>query len=108
MWIVSGNKAHQHKGIKSKMATKGPIYLSGDDYEGVFFEFIEQYSQFGGACNWYTFNPIFVEFEDDRSLGGLECTVVVLGIGVRLRWNYASTPMVDHLKQQMKDLGLED
>lgn len=49
---------------------------------------IEEWSQFFSACNWYTFHPIMIELEDDRSLGGLEAIVIVLGVGFRVRYTY--------------------
>lgn len=68
-------------------------------------DFIEQYSQFLGGCNWYTFNPIFIEFEDDRSMGGVEFTFVILGLGFRWRWNYTETPKMKEIQQMMKDIS---
>jgi len=37
-----------------------------DTYTGLFVTWIEDWSQFFQPCNWYTFRPILVEFEDDR------------------------------------------
>lgn len=76
------------------------IGQSGD----MFIEFIEEWSQFAGGCNWYTFHPIMLEFEDDRSLGGYECTFIFLGIGFRWRWNHTETEMTKRLEQSMKDI----
>jgi hypothetical protein len=66
----------------------------GDSYTGWFVDWIEEWSQFFSDCNWYTFHPIQIEVEDDRIMGGVEATVIVLGIGVRVRWNYAKTEKV--------------
>jgi len=69
-----------------------------------FLEFIEEYSQFLGGCNWYTFHPVFIEFEDDRRMGGVEFTFVVLGLGFRWRWNYTETPATKRIKKAMRDI----
>jgi hypothetical protein len=64
--------------------------VSGTDkYTGFFIDWVEDWSQFFGPCNWYTFRPILIEFEDDRAMGGIEATVIVLGLGFRARFNYA-------------------
>lgn len=52
----------------------------------------EQWSQFFGRCNWYTFNPILIELEDERCMGGVEVTVIIMGLGLRVRWTYNSKP----------------
>ncbi|SDG34861.1 hypothetical protein [Pelagibacterium luteolum] len=74
-----------------------------DKYEGFFIEWIEQWSQFFQPCNWYTFHPIHVEFEDERSMGGVECTIIVMGFGFRARWNYRRTEKVDEIVRQVAE-----
>ena len=71
-----------------------------DKYEGFFIEWIEQWSQFLQACNWYTFHPIHIELEDERGMGGVECTIIVMGLGFRARWNYRRTEKVDEIVRQ--------
>jgi hypothetical protein len=71
-------------------------------YRGVFLEWIEQWSQLRPGYNWRTFQIIQIEVEDDRSMGGAEATVVLLGLGFRIRVNYAKTPMVDHIEEQVQ------
>jgi hypothetical protein len=62
-------------------------------------EGIEEWSQFLGGCNWYTFHPIKAEIEDDRIMGGVEVTIIILGVGFRWRWNHTVTEaMADALK----------
>lgn len=72
--------------------------MSDSAYEGFFIEWIEQWSQFVQSCNWYTFNPLTIEIEDERNMGGFEVTVIVLGLGFRARWNYAETDTVKDIK----------
>lgn len=67
-------------------------------YRGFFVELREEWSQFFTACNWRTFHPILIEVEDDRILGGVEATIVILGVGFRARWNYAETDEVKNMK----------
>jgi hypothetical protein len=56
-----------------------------------FIDWIEQYSQFFESCNWYTFNFAHIEFENDKIMGGVEVTFVILGLGFRWRWNHTET-----------------
>lgn len=54
---------------------------------------LEEWSQFFQSCNWYTFHPVKLELENDASLGGFEITAIVLGVGLRWRWNYTETDL---------------
>lgn len=67
-------------------------------------EFIEQWSQFFTNCNWYTFNPLHVEFEDDRAMGGVEITVILLGVGIRWRWNHTETEARAGIVRQVTEI----
>lgn len=78
--------------------------MNMDEYEGFFIEWIEQWSQFVQRCNWYTFHPIKIEIEDERNMGGVECTVIVMGLGFRARWNYRRTEKVDELARQVAEI----
>lgn len=79
--------------------------LSSDDgYKGWFVEWIEEWSQFLGGHNWYTFHPIHIKFEDDRMMGGVEAKVIVLGLGFRARWNYTVTKQTAELIQSVEDI----
>lgn len=79
--------------------------LSNDEsYTGFFIEWIEEWSQFFRFCNWYTFRPILIEFEDERNMGGLECTFIVLGVGFRARWNYRRTAQVESIIRQIEEI----
>lgn len=82
------------------------------DYTGISWTWIEEWSQFFGRNNWYTFRPIMFEVEDDRHMGGIEATVIVMGLGFRVRWNYAETDDLHEIKRQaafvIRDLELQD
>jgi len=62
-----------------------------------FIEWIEEWSQLLGGCNWYTFHPIMIELEDDRMLGAIEGTFIVFGLGFRFRWNFRMTEQSEEL-----------
>jgi hypothetical protein len=51
------------------------------------FSFINDWKQLRGKWNWYTFTFIQIEFENDVWTHGVECYFVLLGIGVRIRYN---------------------
>lgn len=78
-----------------------------DEYRGLYIVPIEEWSQFFRSDNWHTFHPILMEFEGDWILGGVEATVVVLGLGVRLRWNYARTERLDEIERRMAEIFKE-
>lgn len=82
-----------------------PVRLSsGSSYTGIFFEGIEEWSQFFEPCNWRTFHPVLFEFEDDRMMGGVEMTIIVLGLGFRVRWNHSRTETVEDIEKQVADI----
>ncbi len=58
----------------------------------------EEWRQFFEDCNWYTFHPLSLEFENDKHLGGFEITVIVLGLGLRWRWNHTETETMAEIK----------
>lgn len=74
-----------------------------NEYEGFFFHWIEEWTQFFEKCNWYTFHPIKIEFENEVNMGGCEMTIIILGFGFRARWNYAETEVVKLIKEQIKE-----
>ena len=39
--------------------------------------------------NWVTFHVVQFEVENDTMTGGCEATVIILGAGFRIRYNYA-------------------
>lgn len=73
-------------------------------YKGFYFYGIEEWSQFFSRCNWYTFHPFMFEIEDERSMGGLEVTIIIMGLGFRVRWNYSQTEMVDDIIQKVSEI----
>lgn len=62
---------------------------------------IEEWSQFWQSCNWYTFHPIKFEIEDDRTLGGFEMTIIILGVGLRWRWNHTITETSEQIARDV-------
>ncbi len=81
--------------------------MEDEEYQGWFVEWIEEWSQFLGGCNWYTFNLIKIEFEDERIMGGVETTWIILGLGIRVRWNYTITEDVSLIKEHLEEIKEE-
>lgn len=79
----------------------GTHYFEGERW---LLQPIEEWSQFWQNCNWYTFHPISFEIEDDSALGGFEITIIILGIGVRWRWNHTDTEKMTEIKQAVSDI----
>jgi hypothetical protein len=53
-----------------------------------FIEPIFEWSQLGRGYNWRTFHPIQIEYEYDGNFApGWEATIILLGVGFRLRAN---------------------
>lgn len=75
-----------------------------EEYVGWFVDWIEDWSQFFCPCNWRTFRVFFWELEDDRIMGGLETTFIILGLGLRLRWNYRITDEAAEIKSRIKSI----
>jgi hypothetical protein len=53
-------------------------------------EFVNDWRQLVGSWNWYTFTLINIEFENDVMTHGYEFYFVILGLGIRIRYNKAS------------------
>jgi hypothetical protein len=80
------------------------VTIMTDDYKGVIFNWIEEWSQFFHRCNWRTFHFAHFEVEDDRILGAIEATLILLGLGFQVRWNYKTTEFAAHLRQLHDDV----
>lgn len=78
--------------------------MAEETYTGGFIEWIEQWSQIFDDCNWYTFQFAHIEFEWDKCMGGVEASVVILGLGFRARYNYAITDHVKEVRQRIEDI----
>lgn len=73
----------------------------------VLFQFIEDWSQFFQRCNWYTFRFAHFEVEDERNMGSVEFSLVVLGLGLRVSWNYCETEFRSQLTDQITEIQKE-
>lgn len=69
-----------------------------------FIEWIQEWSQMLGGCNWYTFHVCQIEFEWDKMMGGVEATVIIFGLGFRWRWNYEETDTMKEIKRRRDDV----
>jgi hypothetical protein len=70
-------------------------------YLGIHITLIEQWSQFFRRDNWYTFDFMVISTENDCILGGVELTIIILGLGINIRYNHTITKDVDNLKEQI-------
>lgn len=75
-----------------------------EEYLGWHFIAIEEYSQFLQRCNWYTFDFVWCGFEHDKSMGSVELTLIALGLGFRISYNYAQTPLVDKILKAREEI----
>lgn len=73
-------------------------------WRGVFMEWVNEWPQLLGGCNWYTYHLVMIEFEDDRIMGAVECTFIILGLGFRARWNYKVTERVAFLQEAISEI----
>lgn len=73
-----------------------------------FIEIIEQWSQFFQRCNWWTFNPVLIEVDDERFLGALEGRIILLGLGIRVRWTYTETEAARRIAAGLAPLPREE
>jgi len=69
-----------------------------------FIEFIEEWSQLFGGQNWYTCTFLRLELENDKIMGGYEATFIILGVGLRWRWNHTQTELMDEIDRAMDEI----
>ena len=70
----------------------------------MFVELHEDWSQLFQRCNWYTFRFADVQFEWDKHMGGIEASVILLGLGFRWRWNFAETEATKRIGKAVQDI----
>ena len=60
--------------------------------------------------NWYTFHPFLWELEWDRAAPGVEMTLMLLGVGFRVRWNFdwSGTELQAALDSAVDENGVVD
>lgn len=75
-----------------------------ESYTGLYWTWIDEWSQIVRRDNWHTFHPISVELEGDWILGGVEMTIIVLGLGFRVRWNYERTEQVAEIDRRVDEI----
>jgi hypothetical protein len=68
------------------------------------FEFHEEWSQLVSKYNWYTCTLCRIEFENDAILGAYEATAILIGIGLRVRWNHTRTETMDEIERRVAEL----
>ena len=55
--------------------------------EDAFIYLINEWAQIIGRWNWYSFTLIEISAENDITAPGFELTIIILGLGFRLRIN---------------------
>lgn len=53
----------------------------------------------------YPFRLLALESEHDGDLGQFSATVAILGLSVRVQWDYADTPLKAELRNMMSDMS---
>ncbi len=56
--------------------------------KNIYITWHNEWKQIGKDFGWYTFSPLILSFEWDKSSGGVELCIVILGLGGTLRYNY--------------------
>ena len=69
-----------------------------------FANLIWQWNQLRPGFNWRTFHLVMFEVEDDRILGAVEATIVLLGVGFRVRWTYTRTEKMQDILDQVAEI----
>lgn len=78
-----------------------------------FAHLINDWEQVFGSWNWYTFHWIHLYMENEIMTGGFEFEFVVLGLGFRVRWNYAleespvGKSIKDYKEERLEKVPLE-
>lgn len=53
----------------------------------------------------YPFRLLALESEHDGEMGQFSATVAILGLSVRVQWDYADTPLKADLRNMMSDMS---
>lgn len=77
--------------------------ISGSSF---IFSTINEWRQLRGGYNWTNWNWVLVQaaYENDIIMGGYELQVILLGLGLRVRWNKPiKTKEMLRIDEQMKE-----
>ena len=74
--------------------------------KNAFVNTINDWRQFSRKTkwNWYTMHFLHIYLENDKFTGGFEVVFVILGLGMRFRWNYDPSILEFFEKQVKKTL----
>jgi hypothetical protein len=70
-----------------------------------FIEGYQEWSQILKKFNWYSFTLIDICFENETWLGGIEFTFIILGVGIRFRWNYKPEILDKMVEEAEKEIN---
>lgn len=70
-----------------------------------FIEIICEWSQIIGNYNWYSFTFFHLYFEDEVWTGGFEAELIILGVGLRFRWNYNPKILEKYEKESNEEIN---
>lgn len=54
--------------------------------------------------NWYTLRLCHIEIENDAIFGAYECTIVLLGLGGRIRYTHTETEYAKDLEKRVEEM----
>ena len=80
-----------------KITIEESIYLHFTD--NCFIHTINEWKQITGKYNWYTFTGVHLSTENDAYTGGFEIECIILGLGLRFRWNYDKSKLEEICKK---------
>lgn len=68
----------------------------------IFVEWYNEWTQVFQKCNWYTCTFIYIYFEYDKTRNGVECIVIILGLGFRIcySWDFENSEIGKFLKEE--------
>ena len=74
--------------------------------KNIYITWYNEWKQLGKKFNWYTFNFITLELENEPFTGGVELTFVLLGFGFTLRYNYdwENSPVGKHAEEYLESI----
>ena len=70
-----------------------------------FIEWTNQWSQLLEPQNWYDMDLIWIRLENDKIMGGVEATFIILGLGFRWRWNHCTTPAMQDCLDAVEEIS---
>ena len=80
------------------------MILKLTDEKSWFIDWTNQWPQLWEDHNWYDCDLIWIRFENDKIMGGVEATFILFGLGFRWRWNHTRTEQMAECEDAIEEI----